>query len=119
MLKSVDDSRFADHKRGQTKCYQNGNNDVEATLITSLQVMVVLHLLQMQLCILALRLPSLLRFLLRIISFLEKKHDFIYFIMTSSIVFAKKCCKNVSRLLSYRLVSFICDFMPKYTEKLR
>ena len=45
---------------------------IKAILMTSLQVKVVIHLLQMQLCILALRLPSLLRFLLRITNFLEK-----------------------------------------------
>ena len=89
MLKSVDDSTFADHKRGQTKCYQNGNDDIIASLMTSLQVKVITHLLQMQLCILALRLPSLLRFLLRIINFLEKKRDSIYFMMTSSIFLQK------------------------------
>ena len=72
MLKSVDDSRFADRKRGETKCYQNGNDDVIASLMALLQVKVIIHLLQMQLRILALRLPSLLRFLLRIINFLEK-----------------------------------------------
>ena len=49
MLKSADDSRFADHKRGQTKCYRNGNDHVIASLMTSLQVNVVIHLLQMQL----------------------------------------------------------------------
>ena len=91
-MKSVDDSRFADHTKGQTKRYQNRNDDViKASLMTSLQVKVVIHLLQMQLCILALRLPSLLRFLLRIINFLEKKTRFPLLYDDVINFFANKC----------------------------
>ena len=88
MLKSVDDSRFADYKRGQTKCNQNANEDVTAgqssyTFIAN----AVVHI--------GAKIAEPVTIFASYHQFFGEKNDFIYSMMTSSTFLQKMLQKGV------------------------